>query len=263
MTGFLPASVMKRFEREERELRVSMRTRATSSQLRSGEVPTIIFGGAFARLWEPAEHKAYFGPRGSAKSHHVALYEVIRADNENITIACARQFQASIRDSSKSLIEQKIHQLGLVNRFKITDQEIWSKHTDSHFIFKGLERNKNLLRSLEGVDICSVEEARNISQISIDMLLPTIRNKDSELVWKWNPDLPDDPVDKLFRGKHPPANSIVQRVGIKDNPYFFQTRMPSEMFRLKRQNEQAYRHVWLGEYDLDRRVSSSTTQKSA
>ena len=83
------------------------------------------------------------------------------------------------------------------------------------------------------------------------MLLPTIRNKDSELVWKWNPDSPDDPVDKLFRGKHPPANSIVQRVGIKDNPYFFQTRMPSEMFRLKRQNEQAYRHVWLGEYDLD------------
>src|SRR6476620_10950190 len=113
MTGFLPQSVMRRFEREERQFSMSMRTRATASQLRSGNVPTIVFGGAFARLFETADHKAFSGGGGSGKSHHVATYEVIRADNESITIACARQFQASIRDSSKSLIEARIHQLGL------------------------------------------------------------------------------------------------------------------------------------------------------
>ena len=187
MTGFLPASVMRRFEREERDLRIAMRTRATTSQLRDNEVPMIVFGGAFARLWEPADHKAYFRPRGSAKSHHVATYEVIRAET-SLSVACARQFQASIRDSSKSLIEQKIHPLGLLNRFKITDQEIWKKHTDSHFIFKGPRTQQEFAVVAGRRGHFLNQEARNISQNLINMLLPTIRKKNSELIWKWNPE---------------------------------------------------------------------------
>ena len=70
--AFISATKLKEFEGEERALRLSMRTRATSAQLRSGEVPTIVFGAKFARLWEPAEHKAFYGGRGSGKTHHLA-----------------------------------------------------------------------------------------------------------------------------------------------------------------------------------------------
>ena len=86
----------------------------------------------------------------------------------------------------------------------------------------------------------------------MDVLMPTIRKAGSEIVSSWNPQDPTDPWDALYRNqKSRPANSIVQRVGIEDNPFFFQTRMPSEMYRLKRQNVRAYEHIWLGEYDLD------------
>ena len=155
---FPSASSDEAFRSEERELRISMRTRATTSQLRNGEVPTIVFGRAFARLWEPAEHKAYYGGRGSGKTHHLALYKVIRADNEHLTIACMRQFQNSIHDSSKKVIEYWIDRLGLSNRFKSTDQEIWNRSTPTRCsAFKGWNatsiasvagRRRYLLRSM-------------------------------------------------------------------------------------------------------------------
>ena len=62
--AFISAAKLKEFEAEERALRLSMRTGATTAQLRTGEVPIIVFGAKFARLWEPAEHKAYYGGTG-------------------------------------------------------------------------------------------------------------------------------------------------------------------------------------------------------
>ena len=118
-----------------------------------------------------------------------------------------RQFQNSIHDSSKKVIDYWIERLGLSSRFKSTDQEIWSKHTDTLFRFKGLERNIDSVRSLEGVDICSVDEARSITQASMDVLMPTIRKAGSEIVSSWNPLDPTDPWDALYRNpKSRPPN---------------------------------------------------------
>ena len=232
---------------------MSMRTRATTGQLRSGEVPTIVFGARYARLFEPAREKAFYGGRGSGKSWALSAYEVIRADNEPLTIIKARQFQNSIRDSSKSVVEYWINRLGLSSRFKITDQEIWSRVTDSIFRFKGLDRNVDSIRSLEGVDICSVDEARNIPAVSIDVLRPTVlRKSGSELNSSWNPVDKTDPWDALYRDpRQCPTGAIVQRVSIEDNPYFFTGNMCHEMWRMRRQNQKAYEHIWLGEYDTD------------
>lgn len=108
MAAFLTQAQMKRFEAEEQSLRLEMRHRATTAQLegRGGaQVPTIVFGSRFARLWETADEKAFYGGRASGKSWHIAAYEVVRADNEHLKIACFRQFQNSIADSAKETIE--------------------------------------------------------------------------------------------------------------------------------------------------------------
>lgn len=163
-------------------------------------------------------------------------------------IVGARQYQNSIRDSSKSLIENKIRKLGLSKKFWIGRSEIVCKTTDSRYTFIGLERNPDSARSLEGCDICWVEEARNISQDSMNTLIPTIRKKGSEIWWTWNPVDPADPVDQLFRGKHPPSNAFIRGVGYQDNPWFFETEMPEEMARERMANFERFRHIWLGDY---------------
>lgn len=215
---------------------------------RAGEM-NIRLGERYTPLFQPYRHKALFGGRGSAKSHSIAEALVVVSSQATKRVVGARQFQNSIRDSSKALIEAKIKKLGFQKDFWIGKTELVNRKTDSRFTFIGLERNPDSARSLEGCDICWVEEARNISQESIDVLIPTVRKRGSEIWWSWNPVKADDPVETLFRGPHPPRNSYIQFVSYQDNPWFFETEMPDEMLRLRRANEKSYRHVWLGEYD--------------
>jgi len=199
---------------------------------------------------EDIRHKALHGGRGSAKSWSVATYLPIRASQKKRRIVCARQFQNSIRDSSKELIEKRIRALGMSNQYTITDRYITHNTTLSQFIFVGLERNVESIRSLEGADIVWIEEAKTISAKSMEILLPTVRAAGSELIWTWNPDKPTDPVDAYFRKGAPPPRSIVTEVSYRDNPFFENTEMPNEMQVLKDGNFARYEHVWEGKYDV-------------
>ena len=138
----------------------------------------------------------------------------------------------------------------MFDQFEVTNQTIRHIETGSDFIFIGLERNIESIRSLEGADIVWIEEARTISARSMEILLPTVRNKNSELIWTWNPEQPTDPVDAYFRGANPPLDAIVTAVNYLDNPFFKDTAMPAEMAKLQHDNPARYRHVWLGEYDV-------------
>ena len=211
-----------------------------------------VMGEKYVRtLWTPARHKAIYGGRGSAKSWSVATFLAILSGQERKKIVCARQFQNSIRDSSKALIEKRLIHLGIRQQYHVTDQLIQHKGTKSEFTFVGLERNIESIRSLEGADIVLVEEARTIKAKSMEVLLPTVRNPGSYFIWLWNPEQPEDPVDSYFRGKQgPPPRSIVTFVDYTDNPYFYGTELPHEMEVLKAGNEARYKHVWLGDYDV-------------
>ena len=215
----------------------------------SGHKVSLHLGEKFLALFERARHKAFFGGRGSAKSHSVATYLVIVSSQRNVRIVCCRQFQNSLRDSSKELIDQKIRSLGLLDQFSITEREIIHRKTGSRFTFIGLDRNPTAMKSLEGCDIAWVEEASSINRTSFEILIPTIRKPGSQIIWTWNPDKQDDPVDAYFRSEIKPPDSIIVRVGFEDNPWFFQTEMPNEMWFMQQGNHERYKHIWLGEYD--------------
>lgn len=214
----------------------------------------IEIGEAFAGLFEPYRHKAFYGGRGSAKSHTFAGALGIITAKHTKRVVCARQFQNSIKDSVKELIESKLEALGYIgnknkpDRFEITKTEIAHKKNGSRYSFIGLERNPNSIKSLEGADICWVEEAQGTNQKSMDILIPTIRKPGSEIWWSWNPEDPEDPVDKLFRGKNPPRNSLIKEVSFLDNPYFDETTLRDEMEEMKIRDIERYNHIWLGHY---------------
>ncbi|MBO4228434.1 PBSX family phage terminase large subunit [Bradyrhizobium neotropicale] len=210
----------------------------------------VVMGEKFAKtLFATARHKALYGGRGSSKSWSVATYCVVRAMEARKRIVCCRQFQNSIRDSSKELIERRIRDMEVSSEFAVTDRTIVHNKLGSDFLFMGLERNVESIRSLEGADIVWIEEARTINAKSMEVLLPTVRKAGSELIWTWNPELPDDPVDAYFRGPQPPPRSIVTFVDYTDNPFFYGTELANEMEVLKAGNFARYKHVWLGEYD--------------
>jgi phage terminase large subunit len=194
-------------------------------------------------------HKAYYGGRGTAKSHTFAEALVLKSRKQHLRNVCARQFQQSIDESVKELLDQKIAKFGLGDEFVSTRREIWHKKTDSQFIFIGLDRNPDSVKSLEGADICWVEEARTIHRRAFEMIIPTIRKPGAECWWSWNPENEDDPVDEYFRGAEPPPDALVQQVYTEDNPYFYQTEMPNEMWYMKKRNYKRYLHIWGGQYD--------------
>jgi phage terminase large subunit len=228
----------------------------------------IYIGEKFRPLFSSFRMKALYGGRGSAKSHTIGtvlmlLSRMTKAQRmlaggccthvqqqDGLLIVCARQFQSSIRDSVKELIEQKIKAHGFSDEYNITEREIIHKTTGTRFIFIGLDRNPDSAKSLEGADICWVEEARTINSRSFEILVPTIRKPGSEIWWSWNPEFREDPVDKYFRsGKTKPPRSFIQAVGIEDNPYFYTTALAEEMWHMRATNAKRAEHVWDGGYD--------------
>jgi phage terminase large subunit len=222
------------------------RTRSRSASSRRSKTRDIELPEAFRDLFRPARYKAFYGGRGSGKSHAMATALVLLAAQMPLRILSARQFQRSIRDSSKRLIDDRIEALGLVQKFRSTETEI-AGPKGSLFLFAGLATNPESIKSMEGIDIAWVEEAATISQRSLDILIPTIRKPGSELWFSWNPRLASDPVDALFRAGEPPPDAIVRRVSWRDNPWFPAVLQTERRWDLRRDPDK-HAHIWGGEY---------------
>lgn len=166
-----------------------------------------------------------------------------------LRVVCAREIQKSLRDSVKQLIEDKIRSLGLSGAFDILDTEIRHKSNGSRFVFIGMWRNPDAVKSLEGADIFWGEEASAFSDRSIRIIRPTMRKPGSELWFSWNPEFDHDPVDKLFRGEHgPPPDSLVVEVSWRDNPWFDKSPLKAEMEFDYQSDPAKAEHVWGGGY---------------
>lgn len=198
---------------------------------------------AFEDLFLPCRHKVYYGGRGGAKSWAFSRALAMKGLQSKIRVLCAREYQTSITDSVHKLLGEQIFALGLSGYYDIQRTRIIGAN-GTEFIFKGLRHNVQEIKSTEGVDICWVEEAQSVSEESWSVLIPTIRNKDSEIWLTFNPIAEDDPTYQRFV-VNPPPNSIVRKVSFRDNPYFPDV-LKTEMEYLKRVDLDAYNHVWEG-----------------
>ncbi len=203
---------------------------------------------AFRGLFLPFRYKAFYGGRGSGKSHAMATALVLLAAQAPLRVLAAREIQKSIRDSSKRLLDDRIAALGLGRKFTSTETEIKARN-GSLFLFAGLGHNPDQIKSMEGIDIAWVEEADAISQRSLDILVPTIRKPGSELWFSWNPRHETDPVDALFRGGPARDDALVRRVSYADNPWFPAVLDVERRWDFERDPDK-YAHIWEGHYQL-------------
>ena len=194
-------------------------------------------------LNENCRYKVAYGGRGSGKSYALADACLVRAVTKCVRILCARQLQTSIRDSVHKLLCDRIFALKMEDWFDITRESIRCKN-GSEFIFKGIQNNVMEIKSMEGIDICWVEEAQSVSDESWEVLIPTIRKENSEIWISFNPDREDDATYRRFI-KQPPPDCKSVLVNYMDNPYFPEV-LRKEMEYCKEVDYPRYEHIWLG-----------------
>lgn len=217
----------------------------------------------FVPLLQSARYKCAHGGRGSTKSHFFAEMLVEECMLVPGTRAVGiREVQKSLAQSSKRTIEQKIEKHGLTREFDIQKSEIKTPG-GGVIIFQGMQNHTaDSIKSLEGFRIAWVDEAQSFSATSLRLLRPTLRMKQSQLWFSWNPRSPEDPVDDFFRGngkesavqkaankwKMPPS-AIVVEANWQDNPWFYETELPADKDYDFGRDADMYAHVWGGDYE--------------
>jgi phage terminase large subunit len=201
----------------------------------------------FAPLLTNARYKGAFGGRGSGKSHFFAEMLV----EEHICIpglrsVCIREVLKSLKESAKLLIEDKIQALKVGHLFDVQKAEIRCPG-NGLIVFEGMQdHNAESIKSFERFGRCWVEEAQTLSERSLSLLRPTIRDKDSEIWFSWNPRRKADAVDKFLR-QPKPDNAITVQANWRDNPWFPAVLQEERLTDLKLYPER-YDHIWEGGY---------------
>lgn len=195
-------------------------------------------------LFKPKRYKVLFGGRGGAKSWGVARALIVLAAQTPLRILCAREVQASMRDSVHRLLSDQIQAMGYSAFFDVLDTEIRGKN-GSLFLFTGLQSHTvDSIKSYEGVDRVWVEEGHGVSAKSWDTLIPTIRKDGSEIWVTLNPDMDTDDTYVRFIAA-PSDDTWLCEVNWRDNPWFPSV-LEAERQKAKRTDPDSYDHIWEG-----------------
>lgn len=191
----------------------------------------------------PKRKNILYGGRGSGKSHTVARFVLLRAVQKKELVLCTRELQNTLADSVHSLLAKCIDEMGLSSFFTVQREAIVGRN-GSKFLFAGVRSNVNEIKSMEGVTICWVEEAQAMTQNSLDVLIPTIRQEGSILIFTFNPFKDTDPV--YLMAKNAGDDTLVIHANFEDNP-FFPDVLRQEEESCRRTDYDKWLWVWQGE----------------
>jgi phage terminase large subunit len=193
------------------------------------------------------------GGRGSAKTRTFAKMTAVRAHmwaqaGEEGLILCGRQYMNSLEDSSLEEIKAAIRETPwLLPHFDIGEKYIRTACRRISYTFAGLDRNISSIKSKARLRLCWVDEAEAVTDAAWQVLIPTLREEDSELWLTWNPERKTSATNKRFGGPQDDPLVKIVEMNWRDNPWF-----PAilERKRLKDEAERPedYAHIWEGAY---------------
>lgn len=197
----------------------------------------------FLPLLQPARYKVCYGGRGGGRSWSVARILLYKGIEKELLILCTRAYQVNIGNSVYRLLCDQIRDLGLEGHYRITKTSIIGEN-GTEFIFRGLQ-NPVEIKSLEGVDICWVEEAQNVEDDAWDYLIPTIRKEGSEIWITLNPDDAEGETYKRFI-LNKQDDEILIKSTYKENK-FFPDVLRKQMEWDRTHDYEKYLWIWEGE----------------
>jgi phage terminase large subunit len=197
-----------------------------------------------------------YGGRGSGKTRSFAKMSAVRAlmwakAGKSGIILCGRQYMNSLDESSLEEVKTAINEEQFLREsFIITERTI---KTDSEkfdglveYKFSGLDRNIASVKSKARILLCWVDEAEPVTEHAWEVLIPTLRDEESELWVTWNPERKGSATNKRFRDSKDPLTKCVE-LNYKDNPWF-----PDILDRARNRDRSerpdSYSHVWEGDF---------------
>jgi len=199
-----------------------------------------------------ADVRGSYGGRGSAKTRTFAKMSAVRAyiwamaGREGI-ILCGRQYMNSLDDSSLEEIKLAItSEPWLHSFFDIGEKYVKTKDGRIQYKFSGLDRNIASIKSKSRILLCWVDEAEAVVDKAFSVLIPTLREEDSELWVTWNPERKGSAVDSRFRHSTDPRVKIVE-MNWRDNAKF-PAKLERDRKRDLKERPDQYDHVWEGDY---------------
>ena len=196
-------------------------------------------------LFSSKKYKVTYGGRGAQKSYANADTVLAKMIERKRVVAACREFHTTIKDSIHRLLMSRIAYYKLDKYFIVTNNSIICTN-GSELTYHHLHNNITEVKGLEGVDLCWIFEAQNVSDESWDILIPTIRKEGSEFLIEFNPDYEDDPTYQRFV-VHPPEDSEIVKINYYENPWCPDT-LKQEAASCKVRDMHAYRHIWLGKF---------------
>lgn len=174
---------------------------------------------SFQGLFKPKRFKVLYGGRDGAKSWSIARALILQASARLMRVGCFREIQKSIKESVHTLLKTQIDMMSLGLVWEVQEARIYNKLNGSEFVFAGLRTlNAENIKSFEGLDVAWVEEARNVSKKSWEILIPTIRKPSSEIWVSFNPELDTDETYVRFV-KNVDDDIALMPVSWRDNPW--------------------------------------------
>lgn len=200
---------------------------------------------ALEDFWKaPARNRILYGGRASSKSWDAAGFAIYLANTYKLRFLCARQIQNKIEESVYTLLKTQINRFGLQANFTILKNKIINNVTGTEFVFYGLWRNIEEIKSLEGIDVCWIEEAHSLTAKQWEILEPTVRKDHSQFWILFNPDLVSDFVYQNFVINTPP-DTIKRHINYLENSFLSKTIL--KVIEAKKQKDyEDYEHVYLG-----------------
>ena len=197
------------------------------------------------------------GGRGSGKSEGESQKCVAKMHDNGEKVACFREFQNSIDDSVYSSLEGYIGKWNM-SGFKCNNGHI--KHASGgEAKFRGIARNPDSIKSMNGFKTFWVEEAQASSENSLKLLTPTMREKGGQIVFTANPGSSEDPFSKRFITPFKSdldANDIFEdnlhlivKINWRDNPWFPESLNQERMWDYEHLPRALYDHIWEGEFN--------------
>lgn len=187
-------------------------------------------------------HRVLYGGRASSKSWEFAGMAAALADRYQTRFLCVRRYQNKIKESVHTLIKSQVDNFGF-SGFDVRATDIQHEN-GSEFVFYGIERNVDEIKSFEGADILWIEEAHNLTADQWKILKPTIRKQGSEIWISFNPRLVTDFVYQRFI-VNPPKSCRVRLINYPDNPFLSET-AKADIEEMKAEDEEEHDHVYLG-----------------
>ena len=181
------------------------------------------------------------GGRASGKTQSVARFLLYISAMRHVRICCGREIQNSINESVKTVFLDLIHDYNL--SYDIKNDSLTNTLTGSKIFFKGFrEQGKVNIKGLEGVDILWIDEAQSITKATLDVIVPTIRKKNSVIIFTMNRYTRFDAVYNFCASRE---DCLHININYFDNP-FVDEKIVKEAEISKKKNLNDYNHIWLG-----------------